>query len=200
MQETWVQSLGQEDLLENKMATHPVFLPGKIQWWRSLVGDSHWGREGSDTTEQLHFLWALKSCRIIKSLDLLSTFSLWQLLSLERFSISFSNYDALGKALSGISLPIAYRGSNRGAASPVVPPAVQPFPLLSFPPHTLFPSTHHSLRHSLHLLLPSLASSPTIIVPAELARSSRFSSPPGLFHKDIRKCSGPLLSEVLLLF
>ena len=66
---------------------------------KSNVGDSHWGREGSYATEQLHFLWALKSCRIIKSLDLLSTFSLWQLLSLERFLISFSNYDALGKAL-----------------------------------------------------------------------------------------------------
>ena len=30
MQETWVQSLGQEDLLEKKMATHSSFLVWKI--------------------------------------------------------------------------------------------------------------------------------------------------------------------------
>ena len=29
MQETWVQSLGWEDPLEEEMATTPVFLPGK---------------------------------------------------------------------------------------------------------------------------------------------------------------------------
>ena len=28
-QETWVPSLGQEDPLEEEMATHPVFLPGE---------------------------------------------------------------------------------------------------------------------------------------------------------------------------
>ena len=33
----------------------PVLLPGKSQWWRSLVGCSPWGREESDTTEWLHF-------------------------------------------------------------------------------------------------------------------------------------------------
>ena len=36
MRETWVQSLGREDLLEKEMATHfqypTVFLPGKIPW------------------------------------------------------------------------------------------------------------------------------------------------------------------------
>ena len=42
--ETWVRSLGQEDTLENRMATHPVFLPGKMQGedgkgkWASLAG------------------------------------------------------------------------------------------------------------------------------------------------------------------
>ena len=30
MRETWVQSLGREDLLEKEMATHPVFLPPKF--------------------------------------------------------------------------------------------------------------------------------------------------------------------------
>ena len=44
MQETQVQSLGQEDTLEKEMATHSVLLPGKFHVWRSLVGYSPWGR------------------------------------------------------------------------------------------------------------------------------------------------------------
>ena len=32
MQETWVQSLGQEDLLEEEMATHSGILAWKIPW------------------------------------------------------------------------------------------------------------------------------------------------------------------------
>ena len=52
LQETWVQSLGHEDPLEYKMATHPVFLPGKSNGQRSLVGYSPWGLKESDTTEQ----------------------------------------------------------------------------------------------------------------------------------------------------
>ena len=39
----------------------PVLLPGKSHGWRSLVGYSPWGREESDTTEQLHFHFSL-SC------------------------------------------------------------------------------------------------------------------------------------------
>ena len=39
----------------------PVLLPGKSHGWRSLVGCSPWGREESDTTEQLHFHFPL-SC------------------------------------------------------------------------------------------------------------------------------------------
>ena len=56
MQETWVQSLGQEDPLEKEMATHSRFLPGKSHEWRSLaglVGYSPWGRKESDPTKQL---------------------------------------------------------------------------------------------------------------------------------------------------
>ena len=45
MQETWVQSLGQEDLLEKKMAPTPVFLPGKSHRQKNLVGCSPWGHE-----------------------------------------------------------------------------------------------------------------------------------------------------------
>ena len=55
MQETWVQSLGQEDPLEKEMATTPVFLPGKSHGQRSLVGYSPWGRKESDKTERLVF-------------------------------------------------------------------------------------------------------------------------------------------------
>ena len=41
--------------------TTPVLLPGKSHGRRSLVGCSPWGREESDTTEQLHFHFSL-SC------------------------------------------------------------------------------------------------------------------------------------------
>ena len=39
----------------------PALLPGKSHGRRSLVGCSPWGREESDTTEQLHFHFSL-SC------------------------------------------------------------------------------------------------------------------------------------------
>ena len=56
MQETWVQSPGWEDPLEEEMATTPVFLLGKSHGWRSLAGYSPQGRKESDITEQPHFL------------------------------------------------------------------------------------------------------------------------------------------------
>ena len=40
MQETLVQSLGQEDTLEKEMQLTPVFLPGKPNVWRGLAGYS----------------------------------------------------------------------------------------------------------------------------------------------------------------
>ena len=54
MQETGVQSLGREGLLEKEMATHLSILAGKSHGC-SLVGYSPWGRKESDTTERLHF-------------------------------------------------------------------------------------------------------------------------------------------------
>ena len=39
-QETWVQSLGGEDPLEEKMATHSGILALKIPWEENLVGYS----------------------------------------------------------------------------------------------------------------------------------------------------------------
>ena len=50
MWETWVRALGQEDPLEEIMAT-PVFLPGEFHGQRSLAGYSPWGREELDMTE-----------------------------------------------------------------------------------------------------------------------------------------------------
>ena len=49
VQETQVQSLGQEDLLEKEMATHSTIFaweipPGKSHGGRSLGGCSPWGR------------------------------------------------------------------------------------------------------------------------------------------------------------
>ena len=53
VQETWVQSLGQEDPLEMGMVTHSSILPGEFHGQRSLVGYSPWGRKELDTAEQL---------------------------------------------------------------------------------------------------------------------------------------------------
>ena len=53
MQETWVQSLSQEDPLEEEMATYSIFLPGESHGQRSLVGYSPWGNKELDMTERL---------------------------------------------------------------------------------------------------------------------------------------------------
>ena len=48
MQETQIQSLGQEDPLEKGVATTPVFLPEESHGQRSLAGYSPRGHEESD--------------------------------------------------------------------------------------------------------------------------------------------------------
>ena len=68
MQEIWVQSLGQEDPLENEMATHSSILAWEIPWTEAthssiLAWEIPWteelgrlqsmGSQESDTTEQL---------------------------------------------------------------------------------------------------------------------------------------------------
>ena len=52
MQETRVQCLAQEDLLEEETATHSSILAGKSHVQRSLAGYSPWGRKrvGHDLT------------------------------------------------------------------------------------------------------------------------------------------------------
>ena len=41
MQETWFQSLGQEDILEQEIATHSTFLPREFHGQKCLMGYSH---------------------------------------------------------------------------------------------------------------------------------------------------------------
>ena len=72
MQETWVQSLGQEDPLEKEMATYSSILPGESHGAGSLVGYSPWSHKESDT--RVVFLF----CFLNKSLKALSaSFSHW---------------------------------------------------------------------------------------------------------------------------
>ena len=53
VQETWVQSLGQEDSLQKEMATHSNILAWRIPWTEEPGGYSPWCRKGPDMTEQL---------------------------------------------------------------------------------------------------------------------------------------------------
>ena len=50
-QEMEVGSLGQEDSLEEEMATYSSILAGIIHRLRNLAGYSPWGHKESDTTE-----------------------------------------------------------------------------------------------------------------------------------------------------
>ena len=51
IQETQIQSLGQEDPLEKEMATRSSILAWRIHGQRSLAGYSPWGCRESDMTE-----------------------------------------------------------------------------------------------------------------------------------------------------
>ena len=53
-QETWVQSLGQEDPLKKEMATHSSVLAWRISWTEEPGGLQSIRWQESDTTEQLH--------------------------------------------------------------------------------------------------------------------------------------------------
>ena len=50
-QETWVQSLGWEDPLEEAMATHSSILAWKIPWTEETIGLQSKGHKESDMTE-----------------------------------------------------------------------------------------------------------------------------------------------------
>ena len=67
MQESWVQTLCQEDLLEKEMVTHSSILAWKIPWMEEPSIDySPWGRKELDTTEQLHFLSLLSKLSLAR--------------------------------------------------------------------------------------------------------------------------------------
>ena len=53
VQETQVQSLNREDLLEKELPTS-IFLPGESHQQRRLAGYSMWGRKESDKIERLN--------------------------------------------------------------------------------------------------------------------------------------------------
>ena len=53
MQEMWVQSLGEEDPLEEEIATHSSMLAWKIPWAEESGGLQSTGSQKSDTTERL---------------------------------------------------------------------------------------------------------------------------------------------------
>ena len=48
-----VRSLGQEDPLEEEMATHSSILAWRTPWTEELVGCSLWSRKELDTAKQL---------------------------------------------------------------------------------------------------------------------------------------------------
>jgi len=50
MPETWVQSLGREDPLEEEMAIFSSFLAWRIPWTEELMGYSPQGYKESDRT------------------------------------------------------------------------------------------------------------------------------------------------------
>ena len=54
MQETQIQSLGQEDPLEKDMAPHSSTLAWKIPWTEEPGRLLSWGRKESYTTERLN--------------------------------------------------------------------------------------------------------------------------------------------------
>ena len=60
MRETQVQSLGREDLLEKKMATHSSFLAWKIPWMEEPGGLQVQGVAKSRSRLHFHFQYKLK--------------------------------------------------------------------------------------------------------------------------------------------
>ena len=100
MQETQVQSLGQEDPLEKEWQPTPILLPGKSHGRRSLVGCSPCGCKESDTTEWLHF-----THRLSPAVASRGYFSLW----CAGFSVQwFLLLQSTGSGCSGF-LAVAHR-------------------------------------------------------------------------------------------
>ena len=64
MQETWVGSLGEEDPLEEEMATHSSVIARIIPWIEEPGGYRPWGCIELDTTEQLTLIYLLIISRL----------------------------------------------------------------------------------------------------------------------------------------
>ena len=75
-QETWVWSLGREDLLEQERATHSSILAWKIPWTEEPDRSQSWGCKGLDTTpwvwgpqrvfwvqNQRKYIWKNRMCK-----------------------------------------------------------------------------------------------------------------------------------------
>ena len=62
MQETWVQSLGWEDLLEKRPATTPVFLPGEFHGQRSWQVTIHGVSKSWTRLSSCHFHFSFLHC------------------------------------------------------------------------------------------------------------------------------------------
>ena len=89
--ETWDQSLGWENPLEEGMATHASILAWRIPWTRSLAYCSPWGQKESNMTEGLsthtHSLSQIFSDQKKSTL-----FKRGQRYSCPKFSSDFTNY------------------------------------------------------------------------------------------------------------
>ena len=59
MLETWVQSLGQDDLLEKLMATHTSILTWRMPWTEEPGRPQSMGSQELDTTEQVRLSHSL---------------------------------------------------------------------------------------------------------------------------------------------
>ena len=74
-QEMCVQSPGQEDPLEMKWLSTPVFLPGKFQGQRSLADYSPWGHKELGKTERLSTATIASSFYIFTAHTIISRYS-----------------------------------------------------------------------------------------------------------------------------
>ena len=128
MQETWVQSLGWEDPLEEGIATRSIFLPGESHEQRSLVGYSPWGHrvghnwmtehahEGPSTAVQIHRVLDHPQTEKLKPIGLSSLFS-------QDLDCNWGGGLVLGLNGSGVSPPSpapVSEGKLTGAEKPVV--------------------------------------------------------------------------------
>ena len=72
-----------DDFIRTCRHPTPVLLPGKFHGRRSLVGCSPWGREESDTTEQLHFIFHFHFHALEQEMATYSSILAWRILGTE---------------------------------------------------------------------------------------------------------------------